>query len=169
MLHSTVISDYHHEIDRLTSKLQAPTAASNGDRSRRAPAVFSAAGRYAFAVIAPEADGNFHHRRYDGNALRVRHNLVWNRLVWRAHNLVQNIRGFLDPLFDVRCVFGPTRARHDQHRHGQYGNAGSQSFLRLHCTASREFFGWYSFLPLLKVSSPRPAGHPVLPVNSTPG
>src|SRR5258708_24492514 len=102
MLLSLVIRDAHDKVNRLTTELQSPTSAGNGDWSWGTPAtLWSAAGSYSFAVTTAKAHRYFHHGRNHCDTFRVLHHLVWNRLLRRAHDLGKDASGIIDPLFDV--------------------------------------------------------------------
>jgi len=68
-------------------------------------AVVQAACGDTFTVAAPEADGDFHHRRNHRDALGIANDLVRNAFVGRGHDFVKHFGGIVDPFLNLRSIF----------------------------------------------------------------
>src|SRR5271165_193107 len=120
MLHSLVVGDYHHEVNRLAAQLQAPATSGNADWSRTTPPLGCLAGHYTLAVLTAETDRNFDNGWHHGYALCMVHYLVRNRFVRSSHDFIEDVRGFHDTLANIGLILvilvvgGPTHAGRDQ-------------------------------------------------------
>src|SRR5579864_1578815 len=92
VFHAFIVHNNHHQVDGLTSELQTPTAAGDGNWCDRAPpAGLSPARGHSLSMIATETYGDFHHGGNNRDAFRIAHNLVGNALVGRGHDLVEHL------------------------------------------------------------------------------
>ena len=55
-------------------------------------------------MAAAKPNRDLYHRRHDGDAFGIAHDLVGNCLFFHAHNLVENLGGVPDALLDVRII-----------------------------------------------------------------
>src|SRR3954462_11597432 len=69
MIHSRLVHNHHNQVYRLSSELQAPTAACDGDRGGSTPAVRRSASCNSFPVATSKAHGDLYHRGNHGNTL----------------------------------------------------------------------------------------------------
>src|SRR5439155_15801239 len=104
MVHAFLVHDQHDEINSLASELQPPTTSCQEDRGRCAPAISGSAGRHALSVMAANSEGKFNHRRNYNNALRIVQDFLWDTLVRRAHDFLQDICCCFKALRDFRIV-----------------------------------------------------------------
>src|SRR6202051_2033709 len=99
-----MVHNDQNQINCLATQLKAPPAACDSDRRRTAPAMFSTASRYTFAVIAAEPNRDLYHRRDNRDAFRLAHNLVRNRFVGCSPDFRQDFGGLVDTLVDIGVV-----------------------------------------------------------------
>src|ERR1700736_3923509 len=101
MLHAAIIHHDHHQVHRFDSDLQAPASAADRDEGRSAPPGGGAASRDSTAMLAAKDKSSFDEMRNNDDALSVIENGVWNSMIRRCLDAVQNFCCISQPLHRI--------------------------------------------------------------------
>src|SRR5262245_13291751 len=86
VVHALLVHDHQHQVDAFGPDLRTPASTGHGEKRRSAPAVSSAAGSNALAVLGAEDEAAFYQIGDDSNALRAIDHLFRDALVGRIHD-----------------------------------------------------------------------------------
>src|ERR1700683_1292474 len=94
-LQCVIVHKEHHEIGGRAPDLITHAAAVNGHKHGSAPAMPGATGCDSPAVVAAEYKGELHFSWNDGDTFRRCQQILWNALIWSAHDLLEDLGSFV--------------------------------------------------------------------------
>src|SRR5581483_9900281 len=101
MLQSLVIHDKHDQVHSLYTNLQTPASAANRHECRRAPAVRSAARRYASSMLTTENEAAFDQVGDDDHAFGAVQHLFRDPVIRSSHDCLEHFGGGLQAIHRV--------------------------------------------------------------------
>jgi hypothetical protein len=91
-----VVHEEHDEVRRRAPNLVSHAPTFNGDEHRSAPSVYGATGCHSTTIAASKDEARLYIPWNNGNTLCRLQQVMWNGLIWRIHNLLEDLGGLAD-------------------------------------------------------------------------
>src|SRR5439155_26788609 len=101
VLHAILVHDQHDQINRLAADLQSEASTFDSEECRSAPPFRRTATGHAAAIARTHNKSTLQHGWHHRHTFRPAQYFLWNTLIRRLLNLIQNVRRDLQTLFSL--------------------------------------------------------------------
>src|SRR5437899_3515629 len=101
VLYAILVHDQHDQINSLAADLQSEASTFDSEECRSAPPLRCAATCYATAIARTHNKSTLQHGRHHRHTFRRAQDFLWNTLIRRRLNLIQNVRCSLETIFGL--------------------------------------------------------------------